>query len=108
MQEKTEYEDEHRMIFPDGTIRHIHSVGHPVLNRSGNVVEFVSSAVDVTERKRAEEERERLHQLEADLARLNRVSMMGELAVSLAHEIKQPISAASLDAGTCSEWAGAQ
>jgi PAS domain S-box-containing protein len=104
MQEKTEYEDEHRIIFPDGTIRHIHSVGHPVLNRSGNVVEFVGSAVDVTERKRAEEERERLHQLEADLARLNRVSMMGELAASLAHEIKQPISAASLDAGTCSEW----
>ena len=104
MREKTEYEDEHRIIFPDGTIKHIHSVGHPVLNRSGNVVEFVGSAVDVTERKRAEEERERLHQLEADLARLNRVSMMGELAASLAHEIKQPISAASLDAGTCSEW----
>jgi len=104
MQQKTEYEDEHRIIFPDGTIRHIHSVGHPILNRSGNVAEFVGSAVDVTERKRAEEERERLHQLEADLARLNRVSMMGELAASLAHEIKQPISAASLDAGTCSEW----
>jgi PAS domain S-box-containing protein len=106
MQEKTEYEDEHRIIFPDGTIRHIHSIGHPVLNRLGNVVEFVGSAVDVTERKRAEEERERLHQLEADLARLNRVGMMGELAASLAHEIKQPISAASLDAGTCSEWLG--
>jgi PAS domain S-box-containing protein len=104
MQEKTEYEDEHRIILPDGTIKHIHSIGHPVLNRSGNVVEFVGSAVDVTERKRAEEERERLHQLEADLAHLNRVGMMGELAASLAHEIKQPISAASLDAGTCCEW----
>lgn len=60
--------------------------------------------VDVTERKRAEEERERLHQLEADLARINRVSMMGELAASLAHEIKQPISAANINAGTCLEW----
>src|SRR6202008_2197974 len=58
------------------------------------------------ERKRAEEERERLHQLEADLTRFNRISMMGELAASLAHEIKQPISAASLDAGTCLEWLG--
>jgi PAS domain S-box-containing protein len=104
MQEKTEYEDEHRIMLLDGTIKYIHSIGHPVLNRSGNVVEFVGSAVDVTERKRAEEERERLHELEADLARFNRISMMGELAASLAHEIKQPISAASLDAGTCSEW----
>jgi len=42
--------------------------------------------------KRAEEERERLRQLEADLAHINRVSMMGELAASLAHEIKQPIA----------------
>jgi PAS domain S-box-containing protein len=106
VREKTEYQDEHRIILPDGTIKQIHSIGHPVLNRSGNVVEFVGSAVDVTERKRAEEERERLHQLEADLARFNRVSMMGEMAASLAHEIKQPISAASLDAGTCLEWLG--
>ena len=52
--------------------------------------------MDVTERKRAEEERERLSQLEADLAHMNRVSMMGELAASLAHEIKQPIAAAAV------------
>ena len=103
-QEKTEYEHEHRIILPDGTTKHIHSIGHPVLNRSGDLVEYVGSMVDVTERKRAEEERERLHQLEADLARINRVSMMGELAASLAHEIKQPVSAAILDAGTCLEW----
>jgi signal transduction histidine kinase len=48
----------------------------------------------VTERKRAQEERERLRQLEADLVHMNRVSMMGELAASLAHEITQPIASA--------------
>jgi C4-dicarboxylate-specific signal transduction histidine kinase len=48
----------------------------------------------VTARKRAQEERERLHQLETELAHVNRLSMMGELAASLAHEIKQPIAAA--------------
>ena len=48
----------------------------------------------MTERKRAQEEHERLHQLESDLARMNRLSMMGELAASLAHEIAQPIAAA--------------
>ena len=50
--------------------------------------------IDVTERKRAEEEHERLRQLESDLAHMNRLSMMGELAASLAHEITQPIAAA--------------
>jgi PAS domain S-box-containing protein len=59
---------------------------------------------DITERKRAEEQRGRLLELERDLARINRVSMMGELAASLAHEIKQPIAAVSLNAETCLQW----
>ena len=63
---------------------------------------LVSSTIrDITERKRAEQERERLRQLEADLAHINRVSTMGELAVSLAHEIKQPIAAAVANAQAC-------
>jgi PAS domain S-box-containing protein len=59
---------------------------------------------DITERKRAEEERERLRQLEAELARINRVTMMGELAASLGHEINQPIAAAAINAGACLRW----
>src|SRR5216683_1838778 len=59
---------------------------------------------DITERKRAEEEHERLRQAQADLARLNRVSTMGELTASLAHEIKQPMFAAAADAETCLQW----
>jgi PAS domain S-box-containing protein len=59
---------------------------------------------DITERKRAEEERERLRRAEADLAHINRVSTMGELTASLAHEIKQPISAAATNAKTCLRW----
>jgi C4-dicarboxylate-specific signal transduction histidine kinase len=46
--------------------------------------------IDVTERKRAEEARDRLRQLESELAHINRVSTLGEMAASLAHEIKQP------------------
>ena len=56
------------------------------------------------ERKLAGEERERLRQAQADLAHINRVTTMGELTASLAHEIKQPISAAVTDAGTCMRW----
>jgi signal transduction histidine kinase len=58
----------------------------------------------VTERKRAEEERERLRQTQADLAHINRVTTMGELTASLAHEIKQPIAAAVTNAKTCLRW----
>jgi C4-dicarboxylate-specific signal transduction histidine kinase len=64
----------------------------------------VGTVMDVTERKRAEEERERLLQAQADLARVSRVTTMGELAASLAHEIKQPIAAAITDAKTCLRW----
>src|SRR5208337_3372165 len=63
---------------------------------------LISSTIrDITERKRADQERERLRQLEADLAHINRVSTMGELAVSLAHEIKQPIAGAVTNAQAC-------
>jgi C4-dicarboxylate-specific signal transduction histidine kinase len=66
---------------------------------------LVSGAVrDITERKHAEQERERLRQLEDELAHINRVSMLGEMAASLAHEIKQPIAAAITSANTCIEW----
>ena len=58
------------------------------------------------ERKHAREERERLRQAQADLAHINRVTTMGELTASLAHEIKQPITAAVTDARTCLRWLG--
>jgi PAS domain S-box-containing protein len=223
----TEYEHEHRIMLPDGTIKHIHAIGHPVLDENGQVTEYVGTAMDVTERKRAEEdlraaetrfrtyvdhasdavfvhdergrvldvnrqaceslgynreeligmeprdfdldvdealsqriserlnagvvctfetrhrrkdgtvfpvevrvrpfrqggdrlslalaqditerkraeqERERLRQLEADLAHINRVSMMGELAASIAHEVNQPLSGVVSNGSACLRW----
>jgi PAS domain S-box-containing protein len=102
--EKSDYEMEFRILLPTGTVKHIRTFGHPVTNGSGDLVEFIGAAMDVTERRRAEEERQRLLQLEADLAHINRVSMMGELAASLAHEIKQPIAAAAVNAKTGLRW----
>jgi signal transduction histidine kinase len=61
----------------------------------------LGTMVDVTERKRADEARERLRRLEADLAHIHRVSTMGELTASLAHEIKQPIGAVVTNAEAC-------
>jgi PAS domain S-box-containing protein len=55
--------DEYRIVMPDRTVRHINSSGHPILDESGELIEIVSIAVDVTERKRAELERRRLASL---------------------------------------------
>jgi PAS domain S-box-containing protein len=101
---KADYVVEHRIVLPDGTLKHVRSIGHPLRDATGEVAEYVGTAVDVTERKRAEKERELLHQLEADLARSNRVSMMGELTASIAHDIKQPITAAVLNAKASARW----
>ena len=53
---------------------------------------MVATHIDVTERKRAQEERKRLRELELELARINRLSIMGELTASLSHEILHPIA----------------
>jgi PAS domain S-box-containing protein len=95
--EKSDYEMEFRILLPDGTIKYIRTVGHPVLNASGDLVQFVGSSMDITASKRAEE-------AQADLAHISRVTTMGELTASLAHEVNQPIAAAVTDASTCLRW----
>src|SRR5580700_1676049 len=99
IREGADYDAEFRIRRTDGAIRFLRGIGHH--NPSQEIGEYVGITMDITERKRAEEEREKLRQLEADLAHINRVSMMGEMAASLAHEIKQPITAAVMNAQAC-------
>jgi PAS domain S-box-containing protein len=100
IQTRTDYDiPEYRVCHPDGTIRFLRTIGHH--DPAAQMGDYVGITMDITDRKRAEEERERLRQLEADLAHINRVNMMGELAAALAHEIKQPIAAAVANAGAC-------
>ncbi|HTT22122.1 MAG TPA: ATP-binding protein [Candidatus Sulfotelmatobacter sp.] len=97
------FELEHRLLMPNGSVKHLHVVASSFSNHNGGV-EFAGAVMDITERKRAEDERERLRQAQADLAHVNRVSTMGELTASLAHEVNQPIAAAVTDANTCLRW----
>jgi PAS domain S-box-containing protein len=76
----------------------------PLRDRHGKVVKWYGTLTDIEERKRAEEERERLRRLESHLAHTNRVSMLGELTASLAHEINQPIAAMMVSAGAGLRW----
>jgi PAS domain S-box-containing protein len=88
---------------PDESMAVIEVLANNLLDEPA-VAGVVVNARDITERKSAEEQLKKLHQLEADLAYMNRVSVMGELAASLAHEIKQPIAAAATNAKTGLRW----
>ena len=98
--EKRDFEAEYRILLAGGLIKYLRTIGHCLVNQSGDV-EYVGTVIDITGCKQAEKERERLRQAQTDLAHINRVSTMGQLTASLAHEIKQPISAAATDAEAC-------
>jgi PAS domain S-box-containing protein len=106
--QKKDYKLEYRVILPSGAIKYIELAAHPKFSASGELVEVVSTLIDVTERKRARDEQQKLRQLESDLAHVNRLSMMGELAASLAHEITQPIAAARNNARAALNFLGKQ
>jgi signal transduction histidine kinase len=97
---RKDFDIDHRLLMPDGSVKHIHVVAHAISDASGNI-EFVGTVMDVTERKRAED---RLRQAQTELAHANRVTAMGELTASVAHEVNQPIAAAVTNANTCLRW----
>jgi PAS domain S-box-containing protein len=98
------FEDEARLRRADGEYRWFLVRGVPLRNSHGKILEWYGTLTDIEDRKRAEQEREKLRQLEAGLAHMNRVNMLGEMAASMAHEIKQPITAAINSASSCAEW----
>jgi PAS domain S-box-containing protein len=99
------FEDEARFCrAPDGKYRWFLVRGVALRDQHGNIVNWYGTLTDIEDRKRTEQEREKLRQLEADLAHTNRVNTLGEMAASLAHEIKQPIAAAMTSANSCIEW----
>jgi C4-dicarboxylate-specific signal transduction histidine kinase len=89
--QKRDYKIEFRIVLPDGTVRYLEAIGHHLFSARGELVEVIGTNVDDTERKR-------LQQMQSDFAHMHRVSMMGELAASLTHEITQPIASARKNA----------
>ncbi len=77
--EKTEFQVDYRIVLPDGTIKYLHTTGHPILSKSGDLVEFVGTAMDVTAAKRAEEA---LRRSQSYLAEAQRLSHTGSYAGS--------------------------
>jgi len=102
---RTDFDLIHRLLFPDGSIKYIHTLGHPVLDSSGHMVEYIGTAMDVTERKLAEEA---LRQTQSELARVARVTTVGELTASIAHEVNQPLAAVVTNGNACLRWLAAK
>ncbi len=98
------FENEARHRSASGEYRWFLVRAVPLRDKQGKIVKWYGALTDIEERKRAEEERERLRKLEAELAHTHRVSMLGALAASLAHEISQPIAAAITSAGAALRW----
>jgi len=103
VREKKSYDIPFRIVLPDGSIKHIHSVGKPFFEKSGGVTEYIGVSMDVTERKRDEAA---LQLAQAELARVARLTTIGELAASIAHEINQPLSAISTNCLAARRWLG--
>ncbi len=99
-----EIDAEHRLLTPDGTMKHIHVVGRPTLDGAGRVVTLRGTIRDITEQKVSDEAKQRT---QAELAHLNRLATMGELTASIAHEVNQPLSAIVASAAACNLWLGA-
>src|SRR6266404_1690737 len=104
IRDKRDFEQEFRIVRSDSSIRHLHGVGHAVLNKANELVEFIGTTMDITERKRAEAA---LQEARAELERVTRVTTMGELAASIAHEVNQPLAGVVTSANAGLNWLAA-
>jgi C4-dicarboxylate-specific signal transduction histidine kinase len=90
----------HRLLMPDGRIKHLHLLATPLFTRHGRF-EYLGALMDVTASKQAEEA---LCRAQTQLAHVTRVTSLGELAASIAHEVNQPLAAITSSGEACRNW----
>ena len=100
VRDSSHFQCDFRIVTPDGATKHVHSLGRAAAKGANNT-EFIGTVMDVTERRIAEEA---LRGALADLERASRLSTMGELTASIAHEINQPLAAIITNADSCLLW----
>lgn len=93
-----EFDREHRLIWPDGSVRWVHTRAHRYADEQGRLLRYVGTTLDITEQRQAEEQAR--HNLD-EISRLHRLHTANELASVLAHEINQPLAAIALYATAC-------
>lgn len=94
--EGRDLEFEHRLLMPDQSVKYLHVVAHAARDRDGQV-EYVGAVQDVTERRRSDDA---LSRLRSELTHMARVTALGALTASIAHEVNQPLSGIMTNAST--------
>ena len=79
----------HGLLMPDGSVKHVKVLAHPAQDKGDNL-EYIGVLMDITAAKQAEEA---LQELQTSLAHVTRVTALGELTASIAHEVNQPLAA---------------
>jgi C4-dicarboxylate-specific signal transduction histidine kinase len=92
-----DFEWRYRLVMPDGAIKYLHAVAHATRDQDGQL-EYIAAVQDVTARRLADEA---LAKARSELAKVARVTSLGVLTASIAHEVNQPLSGIITNAGTC-------
>jgi C4-dicarboxylate-specific signal transduction histidine kinase len=103
VRERRDFDGEYRLLLPDGSVKYLHSLGECSVGQSGDV-EFIGAVQDVTQRRLSEKA---LARARAELAHVARITTLGELTASIAHEINQPLTAVVTDGSASLRWLGA-
>ena len=95
-----DYDLEHRLLMPDGSVKYLHVVAHPLKAGAGERA-FVGAVMDVTAAKRAEEA---VQEAQAALAHVTRMATLGELTAWISHEVNQPLTGIVTNGAACLRW----
>jgi signal transduction histidine kinase len=98
--DKTDFDSEHRLLMPNGSVKYVRVAGRPSQGKSRGF-EFMGLVSDITERKLGEAA---LQKAQAELAHVTRVTTLGEMTASIAHEINQPLTAIVGNASAGLRW----
>jgi PAS domain S-box-containing protein len=94
---ESDFEYQQRIVMPDDSIKHLHLIAHRTGDHPGQI-EYIGAVLDITQRRLAEEA---LSKARSQLAHVSRVTSLGALTASIAHEVNQPLSGIITNASTC-------
>ncbi|HEY3597927.1 MAG TPA: ATP-binding protein [Paraburkholderia sp.] len=101
---RKDFDFEYRLLMPDGAVKYVHVVAHATAAES-DPLRYAGAVMDITPARQAEQQ---LHHAQSELAQVTRVTTLGELSASIAHEVSQPLAAIVTNGEACLRWLDCQ